>query len=113
MSRDSAKNDAKSANSSFLYFWNEWESPEEDFVLEVQRGFSFALFEWDFSLRCLQIEGNSRFCLISLFRFFKRTLNLLTAWRHWTFRGGLVSKSELRWHQMLEVRKSSKEILPY
>ena len=42
MSRDSAKNDAKSANSSFLYFWNEWETPEEDSVLEVQRGFSFA-----------------------------------------------------------------------
>lgn len=39
----SAQNGAKSDDSSFSYFWNEWEIPKEDSVLKIQRDFHFAL----------------------------------------------------------------------
>ena len=116
----SGQRERDNCKGSFLYFWKEWESPEEDCVLEVQRGFSFALSDNEqvkrngifpfgaFKLRETPVFVSSRF-----FVFSKRLYICRQHSSHWTFRGGLESKSVPRLFQMLEVRKSTKKVLPY
>ena len=71
----SVQNNAKSANSSFLYFWNERESPRKTASSKSKEGFLSLCQMMDrsrgmgFFASVPSIEGNPRFCLSSLFHF--------------------------------------------